>query len=178
MPTTIERTVDVEHRVEVLAHEAQIRRAQERLLRIEDMRAASQLKQSGMTQREIADVLRTTQPRVGRLLRGASALGDAPTLRKSSCLPQSVRSPRQAAETTLRPRLHLHPVRALSPREIGTGDVDSGEYCPSTRTTQRRGIRVSAPQSTRRLRNRVHSQLPALHDGAVRCSPHGGAVPQ
>ncbi|WP_163700956.1 helix-turn-helix domain-containing protein [Mycolicibacterium sarraceniae] len=32
-----------------------------------------------MTQREIADVLRTTQPRVGRLLRGASALGDAPT---------------------------------------------------------------------------------------------------
>jgi transcriptional regulator with XRE-family HTH domain len=79
MPTTIERTVDVEHRVEVLAHEAQVRRAQERLLRIEDMRAARQLKQSGMTQREIADVLRTTQPRVGRLLRGASALGDTPS---------------------------------------------------------------------------------------------------
>ncbi len=79
MPTTIERTVEVEHAVEVLAHEAQVRRAQERLLRIEDMRAASHLKRSGMSQREIANVLSTTQPRVGRLLRGANALGDAPS---------------------------------------------------------------------------------------------------
>ncbi|WP_167102916.1 hypothetical protein [Mycobacterium sp. DL592] len=31
-----------------------------------------------MSQREIAEVLCTTQPRVGRLLRGASALGDSP----------------------------------------------------------------------------------------------------
>jgi hypothetical protein len=79
MPTTIERTVEAEHIVEAIAHEAQVRRAHERLLRIEDMRAASQLKQSGMNQREIANVLSTTQPRVGRLLRGASALGDAPS---------------------------------------------------------------------------------------------------
>lgn len=79
MPTTIERTVENEHTVEVLAHEAQVRRAHERLLRIEDMRAASHLKRSGMSQREIADVLSTTQPQVGRLLRGASALGDAPS---------------------------------------------------------------------------------------------------
>lgn len=79
MPTTIERTVEVEQTVEAIAHEAQVRRALERLLRIDDMRAASQLKRSGMNQREIADVLSTTQPRVGRLLRGASALGDAPS---------------------------------------------------------------------------------------------------
>lgn len=79
MPTTIERPVEVEQTVEAIAHEAQVRRALERLLRIDDMRAASQLKRSGMNQREIADVLSTTQPRVGRLLRGASALGDAPS---------------------------------------------------------------------------------------------------
>ncbi|BBY29946.1 hypothetical protein GCM10023114_15640 [Mycolicibacterium sediminis] len=79
MPATIERTVESEHTVEAIAHGAQVRRALERLLRIDDMRAASQLKRSGMNQREIADVLSTTQPRVGRLLRGASALGDAPS---------------------------------------------------------------------------------------------------
>ncbi len=79
MPTTIERTVEVEHTVEAIAHEAQVRRAHERLLRIDDMRAASHLKRSGMNQREIADVLSTTQPRVGRLLRGANALGEAPS---------------------------------------------------------------------------------------------------
>ena len=79
MPTTIEGTVEVEQTVEAVAHEAQVRRALERLLRIDDMRAASQLKRSGMNQREIADVLSTTQPRVGRLLRGASVLGDAPS---------------------------------------------------------------------------------------------------
>lgn len=73
MPTTIER------KVEAIACEAQVRRAHERLLRLDDMRAACQLKRSGMNQREIADVLSTTQPRVGRLLRGASALGDAPS---------------------------------------------------------------------------------------------------
>lgn len=77
MPTTIERAVEVEHTVEAIAHEAQVRRAHERLLRIDDMRAARHLKQSGMNQRQIADVLSTTQPRVGRLLRGANALGDA-----------------------------------------------------------------------------------------------------
>ena len=79
MPTTIERTVEVEHTVEAIAHEAQVRRAYERLLRIDDMRAARQLKRSGMNQRQIADVLSTTQPRVGRLLRGANALGDVPS---------------------------------------------------------------------------------------------------
>jgi transcriptional regulator with XRE-family HTH domain len=41
--------------------------------------AVDQLKQSGKTQREIADILGTTQPRVGRLLRGARALGVTPT---------------------------------------------------------------------------------------------------
>lgn len=78
MPTTIERTVGAERSVEAIAREAQVRRAQERLLRIDDMRAARDLQRSGMSQREIAEVLCTTQPRVGRLLRGAGALGDSP----------------------------------------------------------------------------------------------------
>ncbi len=65
--------------VERIAHQAQIRQAQERLHRIDEMRDADQLRQSGKTQREIADILGTTQPRVGRLLRGARALGVTPT---------------------------------------------------------------------------------------------------
>ncbi|CDO31108.1 hypothetical protein [Mycolicibacterium porcinum] len=69
MATTIER----------IAHRAQIRRARERLDQIEEMRAADELNKLGKSQREIADLLITTQPRVGRLLRGAQTLGDAPT---------------------------------------------------------------------------------------------------
>lgn len=62
--------------IERIAHQAVIRRAQERLLLIGEMRDAQRLKQSGKSQREIAVILQTTQPRVGRLLRGAQALGD------------------------------------------------------------------------------------------------------
>jgi DNA-binding CsgD family transcriptional regulator len=65
--------------VEHIAHQAQIRRAQERLLVIGEMRDADRLRQSGKSQREIAEILRTTQPRVGRLLRAAHALGATPT---------------------------------------------------------------------------------------------------
>ena len=65
--------------IEHIAHQAVLRRAHERLLLIGEMRDAHRLKQSGKSQREIAAILRTTQPRVGRLLRGARALGDAPT---------------------------------------------------------------------------------------------------
>jgi hypothetical protein len=65
--------------VERIAHQALVRQAQERLHRIDEMRDADQLKRAGKSQREIADVLGTTQPRVGRLLRGARALGDAST---------------------------------------------------------------------------------------------------
>jgi hypothetical protein len=43
------------------------------------MRDANQLKQAGKTQREIADILHTTQPRVHRMLRGVRALSDAET---------------------------------------------------------------------------------------------------
>lgn len=74
--TTVERNAAT---VEDIAHQAQIRRAHERLHRFEEMRDADQLKRSGKTQREIAEILGTTQPRVGRLLRGARALGAATT---------------------------------------------------------------------------------------------------
>lgn len=65
--------------VEAIAHKAQVRQAQERLLLIDEMRDAHRLKQEGKTQRQIAEILRTTQPRVHRMLRGARALGDAET---------------------------------------------------------------------------------------------------
>jgi predicted XRE-type DNA-binding protein len=74
--TTVERSATT---VENIAHQAKIRQAQERLHRFDEMRNADELQQSGKTQREIADILGTTQPRVGRLLRGARALGDAQT---------------------------------------------------------------------------------------------------
>jgi hypothetical protein len=69
MVTTIER----------IAHRARIRQAQERLRLIDEMRDANRLRQARKTQREIADILLTTQPRVHRMLRGARALGDADT---------------------------------------------------------------------------------------------------
>ncbi len=65
--------------IEDIAHEAVVRRAQERLLLLGEMRDADRLNQSGKSQREIASILRTSQPRVGRLLRGAQELGDDPT---------------------------------------------------------------------------------------------------
>lgn len=65
--------------IEDIAHEAVVRRAQERLLLLGEMRDAKRLNQSGKTQREIASILRTSQPRVGRLLREAQQLGDDPT---------------------------------------------------------------------------------------------------
>ena len=61
MLTTIER----------IAHKAQVRDAQKRLARIEEMRDALSLEQEGMSQRDIAQALGTTQPRVRRLLQGA-----------------------------------------------------------------------------------------------------------
>lgn len=45
------------------------RRAVERLARIEEMRDAKRLADAGKAQREIADLLHTTQPRVHRMLR-------------------------------------------------------------------------------------------------------------
>jgi predicted XRE-type DNA-binding protein len=65
--------------VEDIARKAHVRQAQERLLLIDEMRDANRLKQAGKSQREIAGILRTTQPRVHRMLRGARALGDADT---------------------------------------------------------------------------------------------------
>jgi transcriptional regulator with XRE-family HTH domain len=43
------------------------------------MRDAQRLALAGKSQREIADILNTTQPRVGRILRGARALREAET---------------------------------------------------------------------------------------------------
>lgn len=65
--------------IDDIAHEAVVRRAHERLLLLREMRDADRLNQSGKSQREIASILRTSQPRVGRLLRGAKHLGDDPT---------------------------------------------------------------------------------------------------
>jgi hypothetical protein len=65
--------------IEQIAVQAVVRRAQERLLLIGEMRDAYRLRQSGKSQREIAVILRTTQPRVGRLLRGACLLGETTT---------------------------------------------------------------------------------------------------
>lgn len=65
--------------VDRITQRVQIRRAHERLNRIDEMRDADQLTKLGKSQREIADLLLTTQQRVRRLLRGATALGDAPT---------------------------------------------------------------------------------------------------
>ena len=57
--------------IEVIKHDALARRAGERLARIDDMKAASRLARAGRSQREIAEILHTTQPRVHRLLRAA-----------------------------------------------------------------------------------------------------------
>jgi hypothetical protein len=69
----------VSRTIDDIAHEAVVRRAQERLLLVGEMRDAKRLHQSGKSQREIASILRTSQPRVGRLLREAQHLGDDPT---------------------------------------------------------------------------------------------------
>jgi hypothetical protein len=65
--------------VEEITHKAHIRRVRERLDLLDEMRDALRLALTGKSQREIADILNTTQPRVGRILRGARALGEAET---------------------------------------------------------------------------------------------------
>lgn len=59
--------------------DAIVRRAQERLTRIDDRRAAYRLHQDGRTQREIATILHTTQPRVHRMLIAAEENDDTLT---------------------------------------------------------------------------------------------------
>lgn len=103
MTTTIER----------ISHHAHIRRARERLDQIEEMRAADELNKLGKSQREIADVLLTTQPRVGRLLRGAQALGEGPT----------------PEELILRATIEDTP-RDLLIRQLLTHDYTFTEYAP------------------------------------------------
>lgn len=61
-----------------IMREALIRRAAVKLARIDDIRAAARLSQSGKTQREIAELLHVTQPVVHRLLRDADTLGVEP----------------------------------------------------------------------------------------------------
>lgn len=97
-----------------IAHLAQIRRARERLDQIGEMRAADELYKLGKSQREIADLLITTQPRVDRLLRGAHALGDAPT----------------PEERILRATVEDSP-RDLLVRELRAYDYTFTEYAPS-----------------------------------------------
>lgn len=65
--------------IKEIARKALIRRARERLNAIEEMRDAKQLSLAGKSQREIAEVLSTTQSRVHRILRGAKTLGKSAT---------------------------------------------------------------------------------------------------
>jgi len=65
--------------VEDIAYKALIRQSRARLHAIEEMRDAKQLSLAGKSQREIAEVLNTTQSRVHRILRGAKALGKSAT---------------------------------------------------------------------------------------------------
>jgi hypothetical protein len=65
--------------VEEIGRRALIRRVRERLDLLEEMRDANRLSMAGKSQREIAEILHTTQPRVGRVLRGARVLGEADT---------------------------------------------------------------------------------------------------
>lgn len=55
--------------VSAIQKRAEMRRVKERLARIEEMREAWQLTAAGKTQRDIADILQTTQPRVHRMLK-------------------------------------------------------------------------------------------------------------
>lgn len=65
--------------VEEIGRKALIRQVRERLDLIDEMRDANRLRLAGKSQREIAEILHTTQPRVGRILRGARVLGEAET---------------------------------------------------------------------------------------------------
>lgn len=55
--------------VSAIQKRAEMRRMKDRLARIEEMREAWQLADAGKTQREVADILQTTQPRVHRMLK-------------------------------------------------------------------------------------------------------------
>lgn len=66
------RKVPVE--VEDISKRALQRHARERLDRINEIRDAARLSKSGLGQRDIAEVLRTTQPRVHRMLKAAQSL--------------------------------------------------------------------------------------------------------
>jgi hypothetical protein len=55
--------------VSAIEKRAAMRRVKDRLARIEEMREAQQLADAGKTQRDIADILQTTQPRVHRMLK-------------------------------------------------------------------------------------------------------------
>jgi len=65
--------------VEEIGRKALIRQVRERLDLLDEMRDATRLSTAGKSQREIAEILHTTQPRVGRILRGARVLGEADT---------------------------------------------------------------------------------------------------
>jgi len=54
---------------------AAIRRAQARLLHLDEMHDALRLADAGVSQRDIAEALQTTQPRVHRMLKAMSARG-------------------------------------------------------------------------------------------------------
>lgn len=55
--------------VSAIQKRAEMRRVKDRLARIEEMREAWQLANAGKSQREVADILQTTQPRVHRMLK-------------------------------------------------------------------------------------------------------------
>lgn len=68
-PTESTASTDAPLDIAAIQREAVTRRAQERLGRIEEMRRARQMALAGKSQREIAETLLTTQPRVHRMLK-------------------------------------------------------------------------------------------------------------
>lgn len=100
--------------VEEIAHKALIRQVRERLDAIEEMRDAKRLHLAGKSQREIAEVLSTTQPRVHRILRGSKALSDQET----------------PEEVILRATLNRTPRERLV-KDLSTMDYTFTTYAPS-----------------------------------------------
>lgn len=60
--------------IEGISQRALLRHARERLDRLNEIRDAQRLSQQDLGQRDIAEVLRTTQPRVHRMLKAAAAM--------------------------------------------------------------------------------------------------------
>lgn len=103
--------------VEEIAHKAQLRQVRERLDAIEEMRDAKRLSLAGKSQREIAEILSTTQPRVHRILRGSRALDEDVTPEEVILRATLDRAPREKLVKTLSTMHYTFTRYAPSPHE-------------------------------------------------------------